>query len=52
MKSLGGEYLKVTVKESGDGVGGYAKEMSAEYQKAQEELFRKVVPDMDIVGAC
>jgi NAD/NADP transhydrogenase alpha subunit len=51
VKSLGGEFLKVTINESGDGVGGYAKEMSGAYQKAQEELFRKVVPDCDIVGA-
>ena len=51
VKSLGGEFLKVSLNESGDGVGGYAKEMSAAYQKAQEELFRKVVPDVDIVGA-
>jgi NAD/NADP transhydrogenase alpha subunit len=52
VKSLGGEFLKVSLNESGDGVGGYAKEMSAAYQSAQEELFRKVVPDMDIVSAC
>ena len=51
VKSLGGEFLKVALKESGDGVGGYAKEMSAEYQAAQRELFEKVVPDCDIVGA-
>jgi NAD(P) transhydrogenase len=49
VKSLGGEFLKVSLNESGDGVGGYAKEMSGAYQKAQEELFRKVVPDMDVV---
>jgi NAD/NADP transhydrogenase alpha subunit len=51
VKSLGGEFLKVSLNESGDGVGGYAKEMSSAYQQAQEELFRKVVPDMDIVSA-
>ena len=49
VKSLGGEFLKVSLNESGDGVGGYAKEMSDAYKKAQEELFRKVVPDMDVV---
>jgi len=49
VKSLGGEFLKVKIAESGEGKGGYAKEMSAEYQKAQLELFQKVVPESDIV---
>ena len=49
VKSLGGEFLKVSLAESGDGVGGYAKEMSAAYQDAQAALFSKVVPTMDIV---
>ena len=28
IKSLGGEFLTITMKESGEGQGGYAKEMS------------------------
>ena len=28
VNSLGGEFLEVKVKESGEGAGGYAKEMS------------------------
>lgn len=48
-KSLGAEFLKVNIQESGDGVGGYAKQMSKEYHQAQLELFRNVVKDIDIV---
>lgn len=48
-KSLGAEFLKVKIEESGEGTGGYAKEMSKEYQEAQLELFRNVVKDIDII---
>lgn len=48
-KSLGAEFLKVDFKESGEGAGGYAKEMSKEYQQAQLELFRDVTKDIDII---
>lgn len=48
-KSLGAQFLKVDVKESGEGAGGYAKEMSKEYQQAQLELFRKISKDTDII---
>lgn len=48
-KSLGAEFLKVDIEESGEGTGGYAKEMSAEYHKAQLELFRKHTKDVDII---
>jgi len=33
--------LEVNFKESGDGAGGYAKEMSEDYNKAQMEMFLK-----------
>lgn len=48
-KSLGAEFLKVNIKESGEGVGGYAKEMSEDYKKAQLQLFRDVTKDIDII---
>ncbi|CAN8063120.1 unnamed protein product [Agarophyton chilense] len=48
-KSLGAEFLKVDIKESGEGTGGYAKEMSEEYKKAQLELFGKEAKDIDII---
>lgn len=40
-KSLGAEFLEVKLKESGEGTGGYAKEMSPEFIKAEMELFAK-----------
>lgn len=37
------------IKESGDGVGGYAKEMSPEFIAAEMELFAKQCKDVDIL---
>lgn len=37
------------VKESGDGVGGYAKEMSKEFIEAEMALFAKQCKEVDIV---
>ena len=48
-KSLGAEFLKVNIKESGEGAGGYAKEMSKEYHEAQLQLFRDITKDIDII---
>lgn len=48
-KSLGAEFLKVHIEESGEGGGGYAKVMSKEYHEAQLDLFRKQAKDVDII---
>ena len=42
VQSLGAEFLEVTVQESGDGAGGYAKEMSKEFIERLDALRRKV----------
>lgn len=34
-KSLGAEFLTVDIEESGEGTGGYAKEMSKEFIEAE-----------------
>jgi len=47
--SLGASWVKVDFKESGEGVGGYAKESSAEFQEAQRATFHKVCKEVDIV---
>ena len=39
-KSLGAEFLTVDMKESGEGGGGYAKEMSPEFIKAEVRVLR------------
>jgi NAD(P) transhydrogenase subunit alpha len=49
VKSLGGEFLTVTIKESGEGQGGYAKEMSKEFLDAEYALFRAQAKEVDIV---
>ncbi|CAF99856.1 unnamed protein product, partial [Tetraodon nigroviridis] len=48
-KSFGAEPLEVDVKESGEGVGGYAKEMSKEFIEAEMELFAKQCKEVDII---
>jgi len=40
-ESVGATFLEVKIEESGDGGGGYAKEMSPEFIKAEMELFAK-----------
>ena len=49
VKSLGGEFLTITIKESGEGQGGYAKEMSKEFLDAEYALFRAQAKECDIV---
>jgi NAD(P) transhydrogenase subunit alpha len=49
VKSLGGEFLTVRIQESGEGQGGYAKEMSKEFLDAEYALFREQAKDVDIV---
>ncbi|MEE2786899.1 MAG: Re/Si-specific NAD(P)(+) transhydrogenase subunit alpha [Myxococcota bacterium] len=49
VESLGGEFLEVSIDESGDGGGGYAKTMSAEYHQAQMDLFYEQAKSVDIV---
>uniref|UniRef100_A0A7M4FHT9 proton-translocating NAD(P)(+) transhydrogenase n=1 Tax=Crocodylus porosus TaxID=8502 RepID=A0A7M4FHT9_CROPO len=48
-KSLGAEPLEVDLKESGEGQGGYAKEMSKEFIEAEMQLFAKQCQDVDII---
>jgi NAD(P) transhydrogenase subunit alpha len=49
IKSLGGEFLTVKIEESGEGQGGYAKEMSKEFLEAEYALFRAQAKEVDIV---
>ncbi|KAM8961692.1 NAD(P) transhydrogenase, mitochondrial [Pelodytes ibericus] len=48
-KSLGAEPLEVDLKESGEGTGGYAKEMSKEFIEAEMKLFAKQCQEVDII---
>jgi NAD(P) transhydrogenase subunit alpha len=49
VESLGGEFLEVSVKEEGAGVGGYAKVMSEEFIRAEMALFAQQATDVDII---
>lgn len=41
--------MEVDLKESGEGQGGYAKEMSKEFIEAEMKLFAKQCQDVDII---
>ncbi|OCH88212.1 PNTB-domain-containing protein [Obba rivulosa] len=49
VQSLGAEFLEVPIEESGEGGGGYAKEMSKEFIDAEMALFMEQCKDVDIV---
>jgi NAD(P) transhydrogenase subunit alpha len=49
VKSMGAEFVPVDYQEEGTGVGGYARVMSAGFQKAQLETFAKQAKDVDII---
>ena len=49
VKSLGGEFLELEFKESGEGGGGYAKVMSKEFIEAEMALFAEQAKEVDIV---
>jgi len=49
VESFGAEFLEVNIKESGEGGGGYAKEMSPEFIEAEMALFAKQAKEVDII---
>lgn len=49
VESLGATFVEVTSEEKGEGTGGYAKEMSADYKKRQQEKLEEVMCQQDIV---
>lgn len=49
VESMGAEFLQVSIKEDGSGSGGYAKEMSDDFKKAQAELMLEQAKDVDII---
>jgi NAD(P) transhydrogenase subunit alpha len=46
---MGAQFLEVEIEESGEGEGGYAKEMSERFTEAQMALFKSLAPDLDVV---
>ncbi|CAG0891215.1 unnamed protein product [Darwinula stevensoni] len=49
VESFGAEFLEVDLKESGEGTGGYAREMSKEFIEAEMALFAKQAREVDII---
>jgi NAD(P) transhydrogenase subunit alpha len=49
VQSMGAEFLEVSIKEDGAGVGGYAKVMSPEFIAAEMALFAKQAAEVDII---
>lgn len=49
VKSMGADFLEVSLVEDGTGEGGYAKEMSAAFIEAEMELFAQQARDVDII---
>jgi len=49
VKSMGAEFIELNVEEEGEGAGGYAKEMSPAYIKAEMAMFAAQAKDVDII---
>ncbi|HET6400650.1 MAG TPA: Re/Si-specific NAD(P)(+) transhydrogenase subunit alpha [Candidatus Kapabacteria bacterium] len=49
IQSMGADFLEVKIQESGEGTGGYAKEMSPEFIEAEMALFAKQAKEVDII---
>ncbi|MEZ5293113.1 MAG: Re/Si-specific NAD(P)(+) transhydrogenase subunit alpha [Vicinamibacterales bacterium] len=49
VKSMGAEFIELDVEEAGEGAGGYAKEMSPAFIKAEMEMFAAQAKDVDII---
>jgi NAD(P) transhydrogenase subunit alpha len=49
VKSMGAEFIELNVHEEGEGAGGYAKEMSPAFIKAEMEMFAAQAKDVDII---
>jgi NAD(P) transhydrogenase subunit alpha len=49
VRSMGAEFIELDVHEDGEGAGGYAKEMSPAFIKAEMEMFAAQARDVDII---
>ena len=49
VESLGGKFIELPMEESGEGTGGYAKEMSEDFLKRQREIVAERVAASDVV---
>lgn len=49
VKSMGAEFLEIQVAEEGEAAGGYAKEMSDSFLKAEMALFAAQAMEVDVI---
>lgn len=49
VESLGGRFIELPMQESGEGEGGYAKEMGEEFLRRQREIVKEHVSQADVV---
>jgi NAD(P) transhydrogenase subunit alpha len=49
IESMGAEFLELDFQEEGGGAGGYAKQMSPEFIKAEMDLFAAQAKEVDII---
>ena len=49
VESLGGRFIELPMQESGEGEGGYAKEMTADFLLKQREILKKHIAAADVV---
>lgn len=49
VKSMGADFIELQVEEEGEGLGGYAKEMSPAFIKAEMAMFLAQAKEVDII---
>lgn len=49
VQSLGGRFIDLPMQESGEGAGGYAKEVSADFLRQQREIVTRHIAGADVV---
>jgi NAD(P) transhydrogenase subunit alpha len=49
VQSLGGRFIDLPMEESGEGTGGYAKEVSADFLRQQREVLSRHIAAADVV---
>ena len=49
VKSMGADFIELNVAEDGEGAGGYGKEMSPAFIKAEMDMFLAQAKDVDII---
>ncbi len=49
VESLGAKFIQPKIEEAGEGEGGYAREMSADYQARQTEFLHQTLKRQDVV---